>query len=252
MVRRLFIIGSFIFCQFSSFAQHSSIEAYEQLIKLTQFFHGTAPYSCHSIIEVKYQKNTKPILDTSMLIYKNGSTYYKSKLAEQVEGSEGEIVVNHELKTVSFYISDSLKEVFMKKLNFKQDTSLESMFDKDDNGKELQFFKKFILEECNMVWETKEGVEEISFIPKNPVQAILLSLKIAFKDSKIQYYEFANRDIYAKDLYGKSRFRIVRKLLYNFKYDNVQEIPSKVTDYIELDGWTVRLKKYTNYQLSVL
>jgi hypothetical protein len=201
---------------------------------------------------VKY-KGKSPVRDTSTLMYKNGLTWYRSKRVERVEAAEGEVIVNHELKSVSLHLSDSIRQILQMELGVKPDKELESALDANFEGQDMAYFKNFVTRHCNVVSVFKDGLDEISITPKNPAQATLLSLKIRFdKNSKVRYYEYVNREVYASDPKGNSRFRIVTTIYDNFHYEEMTDIPSKLTDFIEWNGWTVKLKKYTNYKLSVL
>ncbi len=234
-------------------AVSSSEAAYTQFLQLTRMFGGSNPFSCSAIVEVKYKSNaTRPICDTSRLIYRDRSTYYRSRIVERVEGREGELVINHELKTVNYHISDSVKQAAQRELKIKPNPEIESMLEADIEGTDLASFKKFLTEQCIASWDTKEGLEEITFTPKNPNQATLLSVKIKFSDAKVRYYEYTVRDVYATDYYGNSQFRVIRTIYRDFNYDGIPQIPVRFSDLLQWSGWTVKLKKYTDYQLSVL
>lgn len=235
-------------------AQQNAEAAYGKLMQLTRMFHGREPYACYAIVEMKYKKGPNNTLrDTSKLIYKNGATYYKSKLVERVAASQGELIINHELKTASFHISDSLEQVVQKDLKVMPDKEMETMLDSNAESSNLQVFKNYMLHDCTVAWDTKEGYDEITFTSKSNANAVFLSMKIRFtRDSKVLCYEYTTREMYATDMNGSGRFRIVRTIYDNFNYDNVPDIPSKLSDFIQWDGWTMTLKKYTNYKLSVL
>lgn len=248
------LIGFLTAVGIGAYAQKTVQSAHAKFMELTKMFNGDKPYSCLAIVEVKYKENAVNALkDTSRLIYKNGSTYYRSPLVERVEASQGELIVNHELKTASFYISDSIKEVVYKELNVVMDKEFESMLEDNFERKDLDEFNDFVLKSCDVVWETRDGLEEISFTPKNPSQATLLSMKIRFdKEDKVRYYEYVMRNIYSTDWNGSSRFRLVRTIYDNFNYNDIPALPSKLSDFLEWNGWTIKLKKYSNYKLSVL
>lgn len=235
-------------------AQHTPEEAYHKLMDLTELFNGNQPYSCSAIVEIRYKNNSNaPLRDTSVLIYRNRSTYYKSKLVERVEASQGSLIVNHELKSATFELSDSIRKVLQKELNIEPDRELESMLDSNFALEDMLVFNKYITEHCNVKWDSKDGLDEILFTPKITGQTTLVSLKIRFdKESRMQYYEYTNREVYAADWEGNSRFRVVRTIYDNFIYDHVPDIPSRLADFLEWNGWKIKLKKYPNYKLSVL
>lgn len=234
-------------------AQQDVVAAYEKFMQLTSLFHGAEPYSCDAIVEVKYKGNANIVRDTSRLIYKNGLTYYKSRLVERVEASQGELIINHELKTASFQVSDSIKLLLQKELDIQRNTEFESMLDSNFESRDLNEFKIFATQQCNVSWNSKDGLDEISFTPKNAGKSPFLSIKIRFgKDSRIRYYEYTNREAYATDWDGSSKIRLVTTIYDNFTYNNVPDIPSKLSDLLEWNGWTIKLKRYTNYKLSLL
>lgn len=255
MLKRLLIIISLLFGSLQMIAQHTSTEAYDKFLQLTAMFHGSAPYSCNAIVEISYRKTAKSIRDTSKLIYKNGSTYYKSRLVEHIEDWQGELIINHELKTATFTISDSLRLVIERDMKLKRNKELESMLDSNIESHELQAFNKYVNRECNVTWATKgEGIDEITVLPKNPKDGLLLSMKLRFWSnvSKIVYYEYTNKEPYAYDPNGNTKYRIVTTIYDKFIYGNVPDIPSKLSDFLTWDGWTVTLKKYSNYKFSLL
>ncbi|MBS1778736.1 MAG: hypothetical protein JST70_05390 [Bacteroidetes bacterium] len=234
-------------------AQHSTGATYAKFLELTSMFHGTAPYSCEAIVGVSYKSGGKNVRDTSKLIYKNGSTFYKSRLVEHVEASQGELIVNHELKTVTFNISDSIRQVLEKEVKLKQNVELESLLDSNFERNDREAFNKYVMKDCNVTWDSKGELEEISIVPKNLRDAMLMSMKIRFnKDSKVVYYEYTNKEAYAKDLDGNTRYRILTTIYDKFAYNNIPDIPSRLSDFLEWDGWTVKLKKYSNYKFSLL
>lgn len=252
-MRILLLVMCILAAQVPVLGQNSPEAAYNRLLELTSIFRGYAPFSCNAIVEVKYKNNaSRPIRDTSKLIYRDRMTYYRSSIVERVEGSEGELIINHELKAVSYHLSDSIKEVIQKELNVKPDRQIEAMLEENIHGSDVALFKKFLTEQCAVTWETKDGLEEISFTPKKPKQATLLSVKIRSNNAEVRHYEYTYRDVYATDYYGKAQFRVIRTLYQGFNYDNVPQIPVRLSDLLQWDGWTVKLKKYTNYKLSVL
>lgn len=254
MYRLILILLCMLAGQNRGIAQTDAAAAYDQFLKLTEIFHGAEPFSCYAIVEVKYKNNPENTLrDTSRLIYRDRATYYKSKLVEHIEAPEGELIINHELKTASFQVSDSIKQIIQGDLGIKPDTELESLLDADFEKADLKAFNKYILNHCKVSRTSKDNLEEISFESKNVSQADFLSLKIRFdKNEKVRYYEYSVRDVYATDMQGKSRFRIVKTIYDNFKYDDVPNIPARLTDFLKWNGWTIQLIKYTNYKLSVL
>jgi len=233
-------------------AQRSPAAAYDKLLQLTAVFNGSIPYTCVGIEEVRY-KGQAPIRDSSRLIYRNGRTYHKSPLREHVEGAEGEVTINHELKSVTYSPSDSILLLLQKELKIKPDPELEAQLDPNAAASDLAYFSRLMAEGCNVTWEMKDGLEEISFVPKNVSASTLISLRIRYgPDDRVRYYEYSLRDVYAKDLEGNAMFRVVRTIFDNFSFDNVPQIPAKPSDFLEWHQWTIRLKKYKNYQLSVL
>lgn len=253
MRKRILIMLFLVSCQSVVFAQHSNEQAYAKLMQLTKVFHGKEPYSCNAIVEVKYKSGANSLRDTSKLIYRNGSTYYKSKKVEHVEASQGELVINHELKTAVLNVSDSIKQVLQKELGIKADKELEALLDSNFQTNDQQAFYDYVVKNCNASWVSKGALDEISFTPKNTSGALFISMKIRFsKDDKVLYYEYTNREAYAKDLDGRTKYRMVTTIYDNLVYNNVPNIPSKLSDFLEWNGWTIKLKKYTNYKLSVL
>src|ERR1700748_2359970 len=99
MGKNILIVVCLILCQAHAMAQQNAEAAYSKFMQVTGMFHGKEPYSCNAIVEAKYKNGPGAPRDTSKLIYKNGLTYYKSKLLERVEASQGELIINHELKT---------------------------------------------------------------------------------------------------------------------------------------------------------
>lgn len=253
-MRRVFLIAlGFLLNQINAVAQHSAEATLEKFTQLTGMFRGAQPFSCNAIVEVKYKNSHNPVRDTSLLIYRNGLTHYKSRLVEHVDAPEGELIVNHELETVTFHVSDSIRQIVHKKLNIRIEEEVESMLAPNSEGKDVAAFSQYLVNNCYITWTTKDGLEEISFTPKNASQATLLSMKVRFdKDSKVRYYEYTNREVYATDWNGDSRFRVVRTIYDDFRYSNVPNIPSKLTDFLEWNGWAVKLIKHTNYKFSVL
>ena len=253
-MRKVFLIAlGFLLSQINAAAQHSAEATLEKFTQLTGMFRGAEPFSCYAIVEVKYKNTPTSVRDTSLLIYRNGMTHYKSKLVEHVEAPEGELIVNHELKTVTLHVSDSIREIVHRKLNVKIEKEVESMLESNSENKDLAAFSQFLVNNCYITWTTKDGLDEISFTPKNATQATLLSMKVRFdENSKLRYYEYTNREVYATDWNGDSRFRLVRTIYDNFRYSNVPDIPSKLTDFLEWKGWAVKLIKHTNYKFSVL
>ncbi len=236
-------------------AQRSTAQACAQLFQLTKLFDGDAPFACSTITEIKYKTNAnRPLRDTSKVIYRNHRTYYRSRRVEHVEGAEGELLVNHELRTVSLYLSDSIRRKVQETLDVKRDPETEALLETAENAEkaDLSAFKTFLIDGCNATWETKGGVEEIRFTAKVASQAPLLSVVLEFRDGKILYYEYTYRDVYANDYYGNSRFRFVRNIYQNFDYEDIPAIPAHLSDFLQWNGWTIKLKKYTDYELSVL
>ena len=254
MCKTMIVAAFLMLCGMPGSAQHSPEEAYRMLLRLTASFSGAAPYSCDAIVQVSYNSSAKGALtDTSALIYQGRSTYYRSRLVERVEAPQGELIINHQLKTASFYIADSVKQVLQKDLRVPVNKELESVMDSNVAQGELEAFHSFLVGECNMAWNAKGGLEEIAFTPKNPRQATLLMVKIRFDQySKVRYYEYTSRDFYATDWHGNSRFRIVKTIYDHFKHEQVPHIPSKLNDFLAWNGWKIKLIKYTNYKLSVL
>lgn len=250
IVLLLFLLVS----QVAAVAQQSNAAAYEKLMQLTGLFSGNQPYTCSAIVTVKYKRDSKNVTaDTSKLIYKNGMTYYKSKRVERVAASQGELIINHELKSATFAISDSVKELLSKELKIEPDREFESLLDSNFEERDLDAFKRYLVEHCHVVRDIKDGVEEIIFTPKNPNDIIFLAIKIRFtQDDRIQYYEYSNNEIYATDMNGKKKYRYMSTIYDNFTYDKVPDIPARLSDYIEWEGWSVKLKKYTNYKFSLL
>lgn len=242
------------FIQVNAIAQHTAEAAYEKFMQLTQVFHGKEPYTCNAIVDVRYKDGPgNAIRDTSKLIYRNGSTYYRSKLVEHVEASQGELVINHELKTAVFSISDSIKLVLQKEMNMKPDKELEAMLDSNFQNNDQHAFNKYVVKDCNVSWASKGDYEEITFVPKSTAGGLFMSMKVRFvDDSRIIYYEYTNREAYATDMNGRTKFRMITTIYDKFSYNNVPNMPSKLSDFIGWNGWTIKLKKYSNYKLSVL
>lgn len=252
-MRTILSIICIVAVQMYAHAQHSNEAAYERLTELTKIFSATAPFSCNAVIEVKYKDNAaKPLRDTSKLIYKNRKTYYRSRIVEHIEGSEGELTINHELKRVDYHISDSLRSILQSIRKIKPDSQLTAIIDKNPDVTNMAIFKRFLINGCNMTWEEKEGLEEIRFTPKNLSQATLTSVMIRFDELKIQHYEYSYRDVYATDYYGKSQFRVIKTSYRDFDYSNDIQIPVSLSDLLLWRGWTVKMKKYTDYKLKVL
>lgn len=252
--RKILLLLLVVISHLTAGAQQVNAAAYEKLMTLTGLFSGSQPYTCSAIVTVKYKKDSKNVIgDTSRLIYKNGLTYYKSKRVERVAASQGELIINHELKSATFSISDSVKKVVQKELNIKPDREFESLLDSNFETRDLNAFKRYLLEMCYVTTEAKDGVEEIIFTPKNANDIIFLSIKIRYTpDGKIQYYEYSNNEIYATDMNGKKKYRYLTTIYDNFNYNKVPDIPTRLSDYIEWEGWSVKLKKYTNYKFSLL
>ncbi len=237
------------------YAVQVNIEAYNKLVQLVSIFHGTKPFSCMAIAEVKYKENrNNPLRDTSSLIYNNKLTYYKSRRVEKTEGAIGNIIINHELREVHLQLSDSIRTAIYERYGTKQkgNQDIVAMLEENPEEVDVASFKKFLTENCIVSWQSKEGIDEIAFRPKQPGNAEILSLIIRFKDSKVLHYEYSYRDIYAKDYYGNDKFRIIRTVYTNFSYENVPPIPVKLSDLIYWNASQVRLKKFTNYTFSVL
>lgn len=237
----------------SAKAQQNNAQAYEKFMQLTKMFTAKDPYTCLAIAVVKYD-GQKPLGDTSKLIYKNGATYYKSKLVERLEGSQGQLIVNHETKSATLELSDSVKLVLQKEMKLAVDKSFEAILDSDFQKKDDLAFKTFIIKHCNVEWIKKDGLEEISFIPKSKNDPVFLSIKIRFNaQDKIVYYEYINSDVYSKDWKGNPKVRYVTTIYDRFNYERVPDIPVKLSDYLDWKkDWTVNLKKYTNYKFSLL
>ena len=251
-MRTVLIVLIVFFLPLIGKAQYTPAAAVDKLIEVTKVFHSGEAYACDAIVEIKY-KGGKPLVDSSRLICKDGFTWYKSGLVERVESSAGEIIVNHELKIVNLWLSDSIRAILQMELNAEGDEEFEAMLDADFEAKDFADFKQFLANSCNVKTSRTGDLEEISFTPKDLSKSVLVSMIIRFdKDSKVRYYEYTTRDVYARDYYGNSRFRLVRTIYDNLQYEQVPEIPSKFTDFLEWNGWTVKLKKYTNYKLSVL
>lgn len=254
MHKYILIIITLVFCQEKVIAQPDAAATYAKFLKMAEMFQGNEPYACNAIVEVKYSNKPKDqVRDTSRLIYKNRSTYYKSKLVERVEASQGELLINHELKTASFEISDSIRKILEKELDLEQDRELESLLDSNIESRDLAAFNKYIVENCDVQWTSNGKMQEISFAPKDEEHATLLSVKIRFNEnSKVLYYEYTNREVYASDYNGNYKYRLVRTIYDNFIYENIPDIPYKLSDFLEWNGWTIKLKKYTNYKLTIL
>lgn len=246
----------FIFCCMcmfcTTYAAHTSQEAYHKLMSLTKMFSSSAPYSCNAIVQVVYDDAEHQLRDTSRLIYKGGITYYKSKVVERIEATEGVLIINHELKTATFEVSDSIKNILQGELNIETDEEFEAMLDSNYEEKDQEAFKSYLLNDCKMVWQSSKGTEEISFKANKDNSAMLLSMKIKFTNEKVLYYEYTNREVYSNDWNGTNRYRLVTTIYNDFNYSNVPNIPVKLSDYLGLSGWTVKLKKYTDYKFSLL
>lgn len=235
--------------------QHSPLEAYIKFKEVTSIFQGNTPYTCLAIVEVNYKKGVQhAIKDTSRLIYRDGTTYYKSRRVERIEGPEGQLMVNHELKQVVFEVSDSITQKIHDELDVERDEEFEALLDADYEEKDEAAFKKFVVEQCDVNWSvTGKGVNEITFTPKNKDNNVLLSMEVRFtNDNKIQYYQYTNSDVYATDWNDNKQYRIITTIYDNFNYNNVPQIPAKLSDYLTWDGWTVKLKKFTDYKFSLL
>ena len=254
MYRKYLLLISVILCRMDASAQQDAATAYDKLTELTAMFHGTAPYSCLAIVEVQYPgKSGRIIRDTSKLIYKNGSTYYKSRLVERLEGPQGELIINHELKTATLQVSDSVKLALQRELAIKPDKEFEALLDADFERKDEAAFRNYVINSCKVNWDKTEEMEEISIRPLNEKGAVFLSMRIRFnKISRVTYYEYTNREAYAKDPDGNNIFRRVSTIYDGFSYENVPDIPATLNDYLAWDGWSVELKKYTNYKFSLL
>lgn len=251
--KKIILLLLLVVSQVNAVAQSGNIAAYEQLMQLTGMFNGNKPYTCSAIVTVKYKKDSKNVTgDTSKLIYKNGMTYYRSKRVERVASSLGELILNHELKSATFSISDSVKEVVQKELNIAPDREFESLLDSNYESRDLDAFKKYLVNHCYVATSSKDGVDEIAFTPKNPKDIIFFSIKIRFVQGAIQYYEYTNSEIYATDMTGKKKFRYITTIYDNFTYGQVPDIPARLSDFIDWQGWSVKLKKYTNYKFSLL
>lgn len=243
-----------LLCQKAT-GQEDAVKAYEQLTQLTKLFRGNTPYSCLAIVSVQYklvqQKNTS---DTSRLIYKNKSTYYKSPSVERLEGPQGELIINHQLKTATLDISDSVREVLYKELKIEADKSFEAKLDADYDRKDEDAFKTYVQKYCKVTRRNAgDGSEEISFAPKSDKVPAYISMKIRYNgEGKVLYYEYITDESYATDWNGKPRVRRVTTIYDRFRYDNVPDIPVQLSEYLDWEGWNVKLKKYTNYKFSLL
>lgn len=254
MCRKYLLLLFIILAVANASAQPDAAAAYDKFTELTAAFHGSEPYSCLAIVKIEYpDKPGRVIRDTSRLIYKNGTTWYRSKLVERLEGPQGELVINHELKTATLQVSDSIKLALQKELAIKPDKEYEALLDADFERKDEEAFRNYVVSSCKVTWDRNSETEEISFAPLRDKGAVFLSLKIRFnKSSRVLYYEYITLDAYAKDWDGNNMFRKVATLYDGFRYDNVPDIPSTLNEFLEWDGWSVQLKKYTNYKFSLL
>ncbi len=254
MSRKLIIILCLLYAATDAIAQHSPEDCYNKYMELTKMFRGDKPYACNAIVFVKYKLNAaNSDGDTSRLIYKNKLTYYKSPLVENIDAPEGQLTINHELKTAVFNISDSIKRVLQKELNMKPDEELESMLDDNFEKKDLEAFKQYVLIHCQVEWNTENGVHEITFYPKRNDDAVFIAVTLRFNSkNQVVYYQYVNSDVYSTDFNGKKKIRYVTTVYDNFKHDNIPDIPARLSDYLQWNGWDVKLKKYTNYKFSLL
>jgi len=236
----------------TALAQKSAEEAYQKLISLTKCFHGNQPFQCKAIVEVKYVKDAKPSADTSKLVYRDGYTWYKSKVVENIQDQTGTLLINHELKTIVFQLSDSLKQAAMKEIKFKPNKELESKLDSSLSNNDLTVFHNYLVNDYDFKWEKKGQFDEILFTPKKNNTNSLRSLLIRFDEKGIHYYEYSNRDVYANDWKGNPRFRLIKTYYTDFNFQQVPPITAKVNDYLLWKGWRLSLKKNTNYQFSIL
>jgi hypothetical protein len=244
---------SLLFSQVMVNAQPSPEAVYAKYMQVTSMFHGKTPYTCLAIAAVKYKKDAKGMRDTSRLIYKNGMTYYKSRLVERLEDARGELILNHQLKTAVLNVSDSVREAAQKVANIKPDEAFEALLDSNVEAREQAEFRNFVTQQSNVSWTTNGDMDEITITPQKPGAALLTSIRIRFtKDMRVRYYEYTSKDAYATDIEGRAKYRVITTIYDNFNYDNVPNIPAKVSDYLVWSGWTIKLKKYTNYKLSVL
>ncbi len=235
-------------------AQQDAAAAYDKLTELTALFQGKKPYSCLAIAEVRYPgKAGKAIRDTSRLVYKNGATWYRSRLVERLEGPEGELIINHELKTATLQISDSIKLALQKELAIKPNKEYEALLDAGFAQKDEQAFRDYVTGKCNVTWNRDGQGGEITIVPKQEEGSLFLNITIRYdSDSRVSYYQYAVRDAYSSDWEGKRIFRRVTTIYDSFSYDNVPDIPVSLGDYLDWDGWSVQLKKFTNYKFSLL
>lgn len=234
--------------------QHSPLEAYNKFKQVTSLFQANVPYSCSAIVEVNYKNGAEnTIRDTSRLIYKNGTTYYKSRRIERIEGPEGQLMVNHELRQIVFELSDSITNLIKDELGAKPDKELEALLDADYEEKDEAAFKKFVVEHCNVSWTETNGINEIIFTPKQKDHSVLSIMKLRFmNDGRVLYYKYENSDIYATDWNGNKQYRNIATIYDNFNYNNVPQVPARLSDYLAWNGWTLKLKKFTDYKFSLL
>ncbi len=251
-----FLLGVVLWsiCWASAGAQTIS-EAYSKYLSLTSVFRGSGAYGCWAIVEVSYEGSRRPsVRDSSRLIYRAGRTYYRSSRVERLEDSRGVLTLNHELGRATLEISDSLRERILEELDWKADPQREAMVDSNYEQHSMQAFEKYILGHCHYRWDRQGPVEAIRFWPRVAGQSPFESMELRFdaQRSEVVYYRYSVRDPYSRDWNGDPLYRLVTTIYDGFRYDQVPSIPYDLDDYLDWEGGTVRLKRYNNYQFSLL
>jgi len=150
-------------------------------------------------------------------------------------------------------ISDSIKLALQKELAIKPNKEYEALLDAGFAQKDEQAFRDYVTGKCNVTWNRDGQGGEITIVPKQEEGSLFLNITIRYdSDSRVSYYQYAVRDAYSSDWEGKRIFRRVTTIYDSFSYDNVPDIPVSLGDYLDWDGWSVQLKKFTNYKFSLL
>lgn len=216
-----------------------------------------AKYGYTTITRVDYPK-ANSYVDSGITIIEGDRIYINSKSSTVISGNLGTLNLNHESKIAVFSPSDSfMKEIVSKFPDMYEDktdySEITPYLERAQNSLYTPEQEEFIRNSCSIVQKRSNDRNEITVIPKSKTNGYFIFGRLVLdQHGKLIEMETSYRDVYARDIDGGEKYRIVTQKNTHYKYSSVAPIPVKLSDFVECKNWKVKLKKYSDYKLDVL